>query len=162
MPPIFPGKENMGFLNDAVKAAGSFLASYGGQWLKIYQTGESAGFIGSVVGALVILFIYGLIKSARLKAGFFAAGGGGTGSVPRPRGRACPGSGPAAGRRSGPPIPPPGIKLPGKSPGAERMAAGFDIAFGDDTACFGRWTAERRRAGSMETPPVFRPPVRTR
>jgi len=63
---IFPGKENMGILVTMLLGiAGSFLASYGGQWLKIYQTGESAGFIGSVVGALVILFIYGLIRKRK-------------------------------------------------------------------------------------------------
>jgi len=60
---IFPGKENMGIIVTILLGiAGSFVASYGGQWLKIYQPGESAGFIGSVVGALVLLFIYGLIR----------------------------------------------------------------------------------------------------
>ncbi|MDH4198315.1 MAG: GlsB/YeaQ/YmgE family stress response membrane protein [Candidatus Aminicenantes bacterium] len=60
---IYPGKQNMGLIWTAVLGiAGSFVASYGGQWLKIYQPGETAGFIGSIVGALVILFIYGLIK----------------------------------------------------------------------------------------------------
>jgi uncharacterized membrane protein YeaQ/YmgE (transglycosylase-associated protein family) len=63
---IFPGKENMGLiLTCLLGIAGSFVASYGGQWLKIYQPGESAGFIGSVVGALVILFIYGLIRKRK-------------------------------------------------------------------------------------------------
>jgi len=60
---IYPGKQNMGIVVTALLGiAGSFVASYGGQWLKIYQQGEAAGFIGSIVGALVILFIYGLIK----------------------------------------------------------------------------------------------------
>jgi len=60
---IYPGKEKMGLIWTAVLGiAGSFVASYGGQWLKIYQPGETAGFIGSIVGALVILFIYSLIK----------------------------------------------------------------------------------------------------
>ena len=63
---VFPGKENMGFILTCLLCiAGSFVASYGGQWLKIYQPGESAGFIGSVVGALVILFIYGLIRKRK-------------------------------------------------------------------------------------------------
>jgi uncharacterized membrane protein YeaQ/YmgE (transglycosylase-associated protein family) len=63
---IFPGKENMGIIVTCLLGiAGSFVASYGGQWLKIYQAGESAGFIGSVVGALVILFIFGLIRKRR-------------------------------------------------------------------------------------------------
>ena len=60
---IYPGKENMGVIVTMLLGiAGSFVASYGGQWLKLYQPGQTAGFIGSVVGALVILFIYGLIK----------------------------------------------------------------------------------------------------
>ena len=60
---IYPGKENMGIIWTALLGiAGSFVASYLGQWLKIYQPGQTAGFIGSIVGALVILFVYGLIK----------------------------------------------------------------------------------------------------
>jgi len=60
---IYPGKENMGFsMTILLGIDGSFVASYGGQWLKLYQPGQAAGFIGSVVGALVLLFIYGLIK----------------------------------------------------------------------------------------------------
>jgi uncharacterized membrane protein YeaQ/YmgE (transglycosylase-associated protein family) len=60
---IFPGKENMGAIVTALLGiAGSFVASYGGQWLKIYQPGQAAGFIGSIVGALIILFVYSLFK----------------------------------------------------------------------------------------------------
>jgi len=60
---IYPGKQNMGIIVTMLLGiAGSFVASYGGQWLKLYQPGETAGFIGSVVGALVILFVYSLIK----------------------------------------------------------------------------------------------------
>jgi uncharacterized membrane protein YeaQ/YmgE (transglycosylase-associated protein family) len=65
---IYPGKENMGIIVTLLLGvAGSFLASYGGQWLKLYQPGESAGFIGSVVGALVILFVYGLFKKRQTR-----------------------------------------------------------------------------------------------
>jgi uncharacterized membrane protein YeaQ/YmgE (transglycosylase-associated protein family) len=60
---IYPGRQNMGpIITILLGIAGSFVASYGGQWLKIYQPGQTAGFIGSVVGALVILFVYSLIK----------------------------------------------------------------------------------------------------
>jgi uncharacterized membrane protein YeaQ/YmgE (transglycosylase-associated protein family) len=60
---IYPGRQNMGpIITILLGIAGSFVASYGGQWLKIYQPGRTAGFIGSVVGALVILFVYSLIK----------------------------------------------------------------------------------------------------
>jgi uncharacterized membrane protein YeaQ/YmgE (transglycosylase-associated protein family) len=60
---IFPGKENMGWIvTTLLGIAGSFVASYLGQWLKIYQPGQAAGFFGSVVGALILLFVYSLIK----------------------------------------------------------------------------------------------------
>jgi len=65
---IYPGKEHMGMIMTCLLGiAGSFLASYGGQALKLYQLGQSAGFIGSVVGALVILFIYGLFKKRQAR-----------------------------------------------------------------------------------------------
>jgi uncharacterized membrane protein YeaQ/YmgE (transglycosylase-associated protein family) len=60
---IAPGKERMGFIMTVLLGiAGSFVATYAGQWLKLYQEGESAGFIASVVGAVVILLVYGLFK----------------------------------------------------------------------------------------------------
>ena len=39
-----------------------FVATYLGQWLHIYQPGETAGFIGAIVGSLIILFVYNLIR----------------------------------------------------------------------------------------------------
>jgi uncharacterized membrane protein YeaQ/YmgE (transglycosylase-associated protein family) len=60
---IYPGRESMGWIMTTLLGiAGSFVATYLGQWLKIYQPGQTAGFIGAIVGALVLLFIYGLIK----------------------------------------------------------------------------------------------------
>ena len=60
---IYPGRQNMGLIVTALLGiAGSFVASYLGQWLKIYRPGQTARFIGSVVGAMVILFVYGLIR----------------------------------------------------------------------------------------------------
>ncbi len=60
---IFPGRENMGFIMTALLGiAGSFVATYLGQWLKIYRPGQTAGFIGAIVGALVLLFVYSLIR----------------------------------------------------------------------------------------------------
>jgi uncharacterized membrane protein YeaQ/YmgE (transglycosylase-associated protein family) len=41
---------------------GSIAATYGGQALGIYQVGETAGFIGAVIGAVVLLVIYGAVK----------------------------------------------------------------------------------------------------
>ncbi|NTV85863.1 MAG: GlsB/YeaQ/YmgE family stress response membrane protein, partial [Burkholderiaceae bacterium] len=40
----------------------SFLASYAGAALGLYRQGDAAGFIASVIGSVVLLFVYGLIK----------------------------------------------------------------------------------------------------
>lgn len=60
---IKPGDDSMGWLMTAVLGvAGSFVASYAGAALGWYAPGQPAGFIASVVGAVVLLFIFGLIK----------------------------------------------------------------------------------------------------
>ena len=63
---IYPGKENMGWIWTIVLGiAGSFVATYLGKALKIYQPGEAAGFIGAIVGALILLFVYNFLKKKR-------------------------------------------------------------------------------------------------
>jgi uncharacterized membrane protein YeaQ/YmgE (transglycosylase-associated protein family) len=42
--------------------AGAFLATYLGQAVGWYQAGQAAGFIGAVVGALVLLAIYHFLR----------------------------------------------------------------------------------------------------
>jgi uncharacterized membrane protein YeaQ/YmgE (transglycosylase-associated protein family) len=60
---IFPGKENMGWIMTTLLGiAGSFLSTYLGQFLKIYEPGETAGFIGAIIGALIILFVISLFR----------------------------------------------------------------------------------------------------
>ena len=60
---IHPGKENMGFIMTTVLGiVGSVVAGYAGQALGLYQAGQGAGFIASVVGAVVLLFLYGLVR----------------------------------------------------------------------------------------------------
>jgi len=60
---VHPGKENMGLIMTTVLGiAGSLLAGYVGQLIGWYQAGQGAGFIGSLVGAIVILVIYGMVK----------------------------------------------------------------------------------------------------
>ncbi len=55
---LHPGKENMGFIVTILLGiAGSFLAGVIGQYLGWYQAGEGAGFIASVVVAILLLFI---------------------------------------------------------------------------------------------------------
>jgi uncharacterized membrane protein YeaQ/YmgE (transglycosylase-associated protein family) len=68
---IMPGDrtEPKGFiLTTILGIVGAFVATYLGQAVGWYQPGESAGFIGGVVGAVILLFIYGLIvgRTARV------------------------------------------------------------------------------------------------
>jgi uncharacterized membrane protein YeaQ/YmgE (transglycosylase-associated protein family) len=60
---LHPGKENMGFLMTILLGiAGSFLAGVIGQYLGWYQAGEGAGFIASVIVAIILLVIYGRLR----------------------------------------------------------------------------------------------------
>ena len=53
-----PGRSGLGLIMTIVLGvAGSVVATYGGQALGVYQVGQPAGFIGAVVGAIVLLFI---------------------------------------------------------------------------------------------------------
>ena len=61
---VMPGKENMGFIMTTLLGiAGSLLASYAGQLIGWYQAGQGAGWIGSIVGAFVLLWVYLKFKS---------------------------------------------------------------------------------------------------
>ena len=60
---ILPGTQSLGIILTAVLGiAGAFLAGFAGQAMGLYAPGQPAGFIASVVGAIVLLFIVGLIK----------------------------------------------------------------------------------------------------
>lgn len=53
-----PGRSGLGLIMTIILGlAGSVIATYGGQALGVYQAGQPAGFIGAVVGAIVLLFI---------------------------------------------------------------------------------------------------------
>ncbi|TNL47897.1 GlsB/YeaQ/YmgE family stress response membrane protein [Acinetobacter bereziniae] len=59
---IHPGDDKAGFIvTTALGIVGSLVATYGGQLLGLYPKGASAGFIASVVGAIIVLFIYNMI-----------------------------------------------------------------------------------------------------
>lgn len=61
---IKPGDDKLGWIMTAVLGvAGSFLAGYAGKAFGFYREGQVAGFIASVVGAVVLLFVYALVKS---------------------------------------------------------------------------------------------------
>ncbi len=56
------GKGPSGFLfTAALGIAGSVLASFLGQSMGWYKDGDLAGMIMSVVGAIILLFVYGLV-----------------------------------------------------------------------------------------------------
>jgi uncharacterized membrane protein YeaQ/YmgE (transglycosylase-associated protein family) len=60
---LMPGKDPGGFIiTMLLGVAGAFLATYLGQAVGWYQAGEGAGFIGAVVGAVILLIIYRMIK----------------------------------------------------------------------------------------------------
>ncbi|MBP6655952.1 MAG: GlsB/YeaQ/YmgE family stress response membrane protein [Propionivibrio sp.] len=60
---LHPGKENMGFIMTILLGiAGSFLAGFVGQFFGWYQAGEGAGFIASVIAAIVLLLVYGRLR----------------------------------------------------------------------------------------------------
>ena len=63
---LMPGRDPGGFIITILLGiGGAFLATWLGQSVGWYRPGESAGFIGAVVGAVLILLIYRLIASRR-------------------------------------------------------------------------------------------------
>jgi uncharacterized membrane protein YeaQ/YmgE (transglycosylase-associated protein family) len=60
---IMPGKDPGGIIvTMLIGVAGSFIATYAGRALGWYQEGQSAGFIMSVLGAIVLLGVYHLFR----------------------------------------------------------------------------------------------------
>ena len=63
---LMPGRDPGGFIITILLGiAGAFVATYLGQAVGWYQAGEGAGFIGAVVGAIILLIVYRLIKGRR-------------------------------------------------------------------------------------------------
>ncbi len=59
---IHPGDDKAGFIvTTIVGIVGALVATYLGRAMGWYADGEAAGFIMSVVGAIVVLFIYNMI-----------------------------------------------------------------------------------------------------
>lgn len=60
---LTPGRDPSGFIITVViGVAGSLLATYAGQALGWYQPGQSAGFFGGLVGAIILLLVYRLVS----------------------------------------------------------------------------------------------------
>ena len=59
---LMPGRDPMGFvLTTLLGIVGAFVATYLGQALGWYSAGQGAGFIGAVVGAVIVLAVYHMI-----------------------------------------------------------------------------------------------------
>jgi uncharacterized membrane protein YeaQ/YmgE (transglycosylase-associated protein family) len=68
---LLPGEQKMGWIMTILLGVGgSLLAGFVGQFLGWYQAGQGAGWIASVVGAIVLLVVVGKLKG----------GSGGSGS----------------------------------------------------------------------------------
>jgi uncharacterized membrane protein YeaQ/YmgE (transglycosylase-associated protein family) len=64
---VTPGeKEPKGFiLTTVLGVAGALVATYLGQAIGWYRAGQEAGFIGGIVGAVLILLVWGFIERNR-------------------------------------------------------------------------------------------------
>jgi uncharacterized membrane protein YeaQ/YmgE (transglycosylase-associated protein family) len=66
---LMPGKDPGGiWITIALGIAGSIVATYLGQMIGWYRPGQSAGFIMSVLGAILLLMVYRLLRRSVAKA----------------------------------------------------------------------------------------------
>ena len=66
---IMPGKDPGGiFITMAIGIAGSIGATFLGQMIGWYKQGQSAGFIMSILGAVLILWLYRMIRGRAANA----------------------------------------------------------------------------------------------
>lgn len=62
-----PGDDKAGWIKTAVLGIiGAFVGSWLGQAFGIYGPNESAGFLGAVVGAIIVLAVWGMVAKKRL------------------------------------------------------------------------------------------------
>ena len=63
---LMPGRDPGGFIITAVLGiVGAVLATFLGQAMGLYAAGQAAGFIASVIGAMVLLFLYHAVRGRR-------------------------------------------------------------------------------------------------
>jgi uncharacterized membrane protein YeaQ/YmgE (transglycosylase-associated protein family) len=66
---LMPGRDPGGFIITILLGiVGAFVATYLGQAIGWYRADEGAGFIGAVVGAIIVLVVYRLIAGRRSTA----------------------------------------------------------------------------------------------
>ena len=60
---VKPGNDSMGIIMTTLLGiAGAFIAGFLGQALGWYSAGEPAGWIASVIGAVLLLFLVGMVR----------------------------------------------------------------------------------------------------
>lgn len=63
---VMPGDQNMGIIMTTILGiVGAVVAGFLGQTMGWYAEGEPAGWIASVVGAIIVLFVVGMIAKKR-------------------------------------------------------------------------------------------------
>lgn len=63
---LMPGRDPGGLIvTTLLGIAGAFVATYLGQAIGWYRAGEGAGFIGAVVGAIILLVLYRMVAGRR-------------------------------------------------------------------------------------------------
>jgi uncharacterized membrane protein YeaQ/YmgE (transglycosylase-associated protein family) len=67
---LMPGSnEPSGFiLTTILGIVGAFVATYLGQAIGWYRAGEGAGLVGAIIGALVVLLVWGMISNRSARA----------------------------------------------------------------------------------------------
>jgi uncharacterized membrane protein YeaQ/YmgE (transglycosylase-associated protein family) len=60
---VHPGRDNLGIIMTIILGvAGSLVATFIGQAIGWYEPGQAAGFVAAVIGALILLWIYGRVR----------------------------------------------------------------------------------------------------
>jgi uncharacterized membrane protein YeaQ/YmgE (transglycosylase-associated protein family) len=60
---LMPGRDPGGFIITILLGiAGAFVATFLGQAVGLYEAGEEAGFIGAVIGAMILLGVYRMAR----------------------------------------------------------------------------------------------------
>ncbi|MCK7525379.1 MAG: GlsB/YeaQ/YmgE family stress response membrane protein [Ignavibacteriales bacterium] len=66
---LMPGKDPGGcIITILLGIAGAFVATYLGKLLGVYEPGDTAGFIGATIGAIIILWLYRIILKKKVRS----------------------------------------------------------------------------------------------